>query len=388
MISLTQEQEIAVKKAKKWWKNKDRQIFEISGVAGSGKSTVLYYLVDELNIAHEDVLFVTFVGKAALVLARKGNNAKTIHSAIYNVVEVPKLDENGSPIIINNRTVTMMKFIKKESLPSNIKLIVIDEAGMVPENLALDILSFNIPVIALGDNNQLDPVFGERFFLEYPDAELTEPMRQSLDSPIIYLAQRAMHGKIIKKGKYGNNCYVIDKSMITDSMLINSDVVICNRNKTRAMLNDRIRYDILNIETEFPKIGEKLICTQNNWDLCIDDGIYLINGMIGYADNIYLETYDKRTLTIDFRPDFMETKYFKKIKIDYKNLVASHETRTNKRSFYNKFEYGYAITCHKSQGSEYDKVFIYDEQYGTSDFRKKILYTAITRAKEFLIIAV
>lgn len=387
-MELTDEQEEAIKKAKRWWQRQDKQTFEISGCAGSGKSTIVYYLIDELGIAHEDVLFVTYVGKAALVLAQKGNNAKTIHSAIYDVVEVPKIDENGRPVISNNRVVTVLEFVKKDHLPNNIRLIVVDEAGMVPEKLAVDILSFNIPVIALGDNNQLDPVFGQRLFLEHPDTQLTKPMRQALDSPIIYLAQRAMQGKPIKLGKYGNNCFVIDKSMITDNMLMKSDVVICTRNKTRAELNDHIRHNILKIDSEAPRIGEKLMCTQNNWNRSIGNGIYLINGMMGTVRNVYLDTYNGRSLTIDFQPDFVTDEYFKKVKIDYNNLIAKPEDRTNKRSFYDKFEYGYAATCHKMQGSEVDKAFIYDEPYGTSDFRRKVLYTAITRAKQSLILAI
>lgn len=387
-MEFTDEQEAAIIKAKRWWKTQDKQTFEISGCAGSGKSTIVYYLIDELNINHDDVLFITFVGKAALVLAQKGNNAKTIHSAIYDAIDVPKLDENGKFITVNNRVLTTVEFVKKEKLPNNIRLIVVDEAGMVPEKLALDILSFDIPVIALGDNNQLDPVFGNRFFLMKPDATLTKPMRQALDSPIIYLAQRAMHGKNIKIGKYGNNCYVIDKSMVTDNMLINSDIVICGRNKTRAELNDHIRHNVLKIDDPSPKVGEKLMCTQNNWNRSIGDGIYLINGMIGYVENVYLNTYNGRTLTIDFRPDFIKDEYFKKVKVDYANLIAKPENRLSKRSFYDKFEYGYAATSYKVQGSEFNKVFIYSEPYGTADFRCRELYTQITRAKKFLILAI
>ena len=91
-------------------------------------------------------------------------------------------------------------------------------------------------------------------------------MRQALDSPIIYLAHRAMNGKFIRPGKYGNSCYVINKDMITDNMLVKSDVVICSRNLTRYNLNQHIRHDILKIDTDTPRVGEKLICRQNNWN--------------------------------------------------------------------------------------------------------------------------
>lgn len=387
-FELTIEQKQALKVTKEWWNTQNKQVWEISGAAGTGKTTIVYHLIDEIGLKKENVLFMAYVGKATLALARKGNYAQTIHSTIYDVTEVPKTDEFGQEIIKNNRVLTRFGFVKKESLPPNIQLLVVDEAAMVSKEIAADILSFNIPVIALGDRNQLDPVFGEPYFLRYPDVVLTEPMRQSLDSPIIYLSQLAMKGKYIKKQKYGDNCYVIDKSMITDDMLIKSDVVICGRNRTRDIINRHVRENIMKINKEYPISGEKLICRQNNWSKKIDDNIFLINGMVGYVENVYLETYNGRSIAIDFRPDFIDNEYFSRLVVDYKYLVGSYEYKlSSQRSFYNKFEYAYAISVHLSQGSEWNTVLVIDENYGTADFRKKSLYTAITRAKKKLIIA-
>lgn len=389
-FELTNQQKDALQKTKQWWKNQNKQVWEISGAAGTGKTTIVYYLINEINLKKENVLFMAYIGKATLALARKGNYAQTIHSTIYDIIEVPKVTDDGELITKNNRVVTRPEFCRKESLPKNIQLLVVDEAAMVSEQIALDILSFGLPVIALGDRNQLDPVFGTPFFLKHPDVVLTEPMRQSLDSPIIHLSQLAMNGKYIQKGKYGNSCFVIDKSMITDKMLTKSDVVICGRNKTRDMINRHVRHNILKIDKEYPIIGDKMICRQNNWNRYIDDNIFLINGMVGFVENVYLETYNGRSLAIDFRPDFMDFEYFKKLVIDYKFLTDSYDSKmtNNKRSFYNKFEYAYAISVHLSQGSEWDTVLIYDEDYGTAEYRKKSLYTAITRAKKNLILAI
>lgn len=390
-FELTEQQKDAVKKTKQWWLSGNKQVWEISGAAGTGKTTIVYYLINEINLKKENVLFMAYVGKATLALARKGNYAQTIHSTIYDIVDIPKVSDDGEPITQFNRSVTRIGFVKKEALPPNIKLLVVDEAAMVSKQIAMDILSFGLPVIALGDRNQLDPVFGESFFLKHPDVVLTEPMRQALDSPIIYLSQLAMKGKYIQKGNYGNNCFVIDKSDITDRMLTESDVVLCGRNRTRELLNNYVRHDIFKINKEYPVIGEKLICRQNNWRCKIQDNIFLINGMVGYVENTYLETYNKHSISIDFRPDFVnDNNYFRKIPIDYKFLIDTYENKINssKRSIYNKFEFAYAISIHLSQGSEWDTVFIYNEDYGTFEFRKKMLYTAITRAKKNLILAV
>lgn len=387
-FELTEQQKDALIRTKNWWLKRDKPVWEISGAAGTGKTTIVYHLIKEIGLLHNEVLFVAYVGKATLALSRKGNLAKTIHSAIYDMVDIPELDANGKPILVEGRPRTTITFMKKDRLPSQIKLIVVDEAAMVSEKMAFDILSYGIPVIALGDRNQLDPVFGTPYFLRKPDVILTEPMRQSLDSPILYLAGKAMRGEYIKKGQYGN-CYVIDKEMITDDMVLGADCVICGRNTTRDKINRHIRHDVMKYKTEYPVIGEKLICRQNNWKLKIDDNIFLINGMVGYMENIYLESYNGRSIEIDFRPDFMEDEMFTRVEMDYRHItekLGSLYTKT--RSYYNKFEYAYAISTHLSQGSEWDNVLVYDEACGTADYRKKSLYTAITRAKKQLILAI
>lgn len=387
----TEEQQDGLIRTQKWFKSQYKQVWEISGIAGSGKTTLVYHLIQELKLNMEDVAFVAYIGKAALALCRKGTPAKTIHSFIYNITEEPKVDEDGNPILDDDlgKIQYKMKFVKKEQLPPNIKLIVVDEGAMVSKQIADDLMSYDIPIIVLGDRNQLPPVFGESVFLLDPDVNLTKPMRQALDSPIIYLAQQAMHGRYIQYGKYGNNCYVIPKSMITNKMLTESDVVICGRNKTRDELNRKVREDILGIHSECPVIGDKMICRQNNWTEYIGDNIFLINGLIGYVESINRESYNKSSIEIDFRPEFMETECFNNIKIDYKYLISSYEEKQKyARCFFNKFEYAYAITCHLSQGSQYDNVFVYDERIGTQEYYKQWLYTAITRASNSLILAI
>ena len=117
-------------------------------------------------------------------------------------------------------------FVKVDQLPENIKLIVVDEGGMIPETMGNDILSFGLPVLVLGDKHQLPPVMGRPIFLTKPDAFLTEIMRQQKDSPIIYLSQLAMYGIEIPYGTYGE-CRVIRKHELTDEDLASSEMIIC-----------------------------------------------------------------------------------------------------------------------------------------------------------------
>lgn len=387
----TEEQLDGLIRTEKWYRTMNKQVWEISGIAGSGKTTMVYHLINKLGIKLYDVAFVAYVGKATLALCRKGTPAKTIHSFIYELVEEPKRTKDGDIVVDDElgKTVFAPKFVKKESLPKNIKLIVVDEGAMVSKPIADDLKSYGIPIIVLGDRNQLPPVTGESVFLINPDVNLTKPMRQSLDSPIIYLAQRAIEGKTIQYGKYGDTCFVIPKDMVKDSMMLKSDVTICAKNSTREIINNRVRHDILKINTDSPVVGDKMICRQNNWTKCIAENIFLINGLIGYVERIDRESYDTRKLNIDFRPEFLKDECFNNIALDYRYLMAPYEVkRKTPRTFYNKFEYAYAITCHLSQGSEYDSVFVYDERVGTFEYYKQWLYTAITRSSNSLIIAI
>lgn len=391
MLELNGQQLDAVKKGKKWFQTIPKQVFEIAGFAGTGKSTIVDIIIQECGLDMAEVLFTALVGKAAMVLAMKGLPAKTIHATFYDCIDVPKRNKDGEVIMIDGRIVYTKSFRKKKKLPDGIKLIVIDEASMVNKQLKDDILSFNVPVIALGDLHQLPPVIGDPVFLIKPDVVLTTIMRQKEDNPIIYLASKARLGlwDEIKYGNYGGKCLVCSKHDLKEykSLLKNADVVICARNATRGLLNEYIRHDVFGIESKDLVIGDKMICRQNNWNESLGENIFLINGMLGYIDDIDLESFNGRSINIDFRPEFMTDKWFSNLPIDYKYINMPYALKKKYFTYFNKFEFGYAITCHLSQGSQYDKVVVYDERMGDNEFYSKWLYTAITRAIDKLVIA-
>lgn len=392
-IILNDQQEECIKLATSWYrKASSKQTFEISGPAGSGKTTIVKAIIDNLGIKMEDVLFVAYVGKAALQLRRGGVNGKTIHSTFYDVVFEPVLDENRKPIIRKGRVITRPTFVKKPKIPSNIKLIVIDEGPMVNETFGMDIESFGIPAIVLGDLQQLPPVIGQTHYLIRPDYVLTKIMRQAEGNPIIYLSQLASRGEPIPYGKYGDKCYVIPKDMVTDSMMKNADMVLTPTNSLRTSINRHIRENILHIDSELPIEGEKIICRKNNWNRIIGEDLCLVNGMVGYIDSVDKSTFNRNTINIGFRPDFEEYNCFNNVKIDYKTLMGSLQTINGKYekgfSMYDMFEFGNAITVHLSQGSQADNVLFLSEPFGHSkDMQCKLNYTGITRAKEGLILS-
>lgn len=392
-IILNEQQDECVKKAVDWYKKvSSKQTFEISGPAGSGKTTIVRTIIQELGLNIEDVLFVAYVGKAALQLTRSGVNGRTIHSTFYNIDFVPVKDEDGNVVIRNGRVVSRPEFVKKDKIPDNIKLIVIDEAPMVNETFGVDIESFGIPIICLGDLQQLPPVIGGSKYLIRPDYVITKVMRQAEGNPIIYLSQLASRGEPIPYGKYGDKCYVIPKDKINDSMLLGADMILTPTNTTRFRYNKYIREDLRRINSELPIEGEKLICRKNNRNRIVGDGVYLVNGMLGYVTRVDKSSYNGKTLDISFSPDFDEALEFNNVRLDYKTLINSVQDNNEKYqkgySMYDMFEFGDVITVHLSQGSQAENVLFISEPFGgRRDIQNKLIYTGITRAREGLIFA-
>ncbi|MHB1418068.1 MAG: ATP-dependent DNA helicase [Bacillota bacterium] len=378
-IPLTAQQRSALSKTTAWYRKGNDQVFTISGYAGTGKSTLVYTAVKELNLKSSSVAFATLTGKAALVLTIKGNPACTLHSLIYDYQE-----DNATKELI---------FVKKESLPPGLKILVVDEISMVPKDILEDLKSYGIRILALGDEGQLPPIGESNGLLDNPDVFLSEIHRQAADNPIIHLSMLAREGKKIPYGKYGKTAAVISKSRASIDLLLKADQVLCGLNATRQQLNQAMR-DKLGFRGPLPQQGDKIICTRNKWGQKInvagivegkDIPINLVNGMVGYrVDDGSTVQEKERLFTMSFQPEFVSPEYlFVDLPCDFQDF------RTFPEKIYRKeekkvchFDFGNAITVHKSQGSQWDNVIVWDEKMRDHG---RWLYTAVTRAAERLI---
>lgn len=385
-IILNQEQEDALCKLIHWWKHErhTKQTFEISGAAGTGKTTLIRYLIKEINLSDNQVQFMAYVGKATLAMRMNGINATTIHKAItYSIKE--KVMEGDHQLVIDGRPQWQSKFYPVDKLPEDIKLIVVDEGSMVPEYMAKWLLKYKVPMIILGDLNQLPPVMGSAYFLRKPDAILNQIMRQSDESPIPYIAQYAIRGMtstFVKDMNIDNKVIIKNHNDLTDDEIVDCDVYLCRTNNERDSVNKYVRNEIHKITAPYPIIGDKVICRENNWSESIKDDIYLTNGMVGYIDDIDLEGITSKKMTVDFRPEFLKNDVFRNLEIDRVYMRLSPEYKRKYFSNLNKFEYAYAITCHLAQGSQYNSVLVDASSiYGLNAlYNRQWLYTAITRA--------
>ena len=385
---LTDEQQSLVKDCYDWFYNRNDLVFEYAGGPGTGKSFVLNFIIKYLGINIKNIAPMAYTGAAAVNMRTKGLlNAGTIHSWIYHTSVTQKKDKDGKYIVDEyfNRPKETLDFIPKLKL-KHIKLIIIDEAYMVPIEMKQDIEQFGIKILACGDWNQLPPVNSTPAYLNNPDSVrlLTKTMRQAEGSSIVKLAYNVLNGFPISNGYYGD-VLVINEDELTDQMILSSDVVICSKNSTREFYNNKIR-KLYGFNSPTPQYGERVICRSNNKDEIVDD-INLANGLIGSVANFPdVSGFDGKTFKMLFKPDLLNNAF--DIKVSYKYFTAPYQQKDMlKNDRYlegEKFEFGYAITAHLSQGSQFNNVIVIDEpMFG--NINNRLAYVAITRAKHRLI---
>jgi len=373
-IILETSQRQAVDAVEKWFKttSKRHERFVLAGLAGTGKTTIVKCIIEELKLEKDEVAFCAYTGKAAMVLTHKGTPATTMHKLMYDCEEDPETKE--------------MKFFKKDMLDSCLKLIVVDEASMVGKEMQADLESYGIPVLYVGDHGQLPPV-GEGYnnLMLSPSITLEKIHRQAEGNPIIFLAKLARLGAKIPYKAFGDKCIKLSASECTGTMLLASDQILCGKNETRKKLNLRIRA-LSGIQSPTVAQKDRIICLRNNWNKGY------INGMTGQVISLYdfdtkacsEKDYWKYTgsKAMTFRDDMGEVY----TNVPYDPAIFSGGQPDMRNRTIECFDYAYAITVHKSQGSQYLCPIVYEEYLGNADFHKKWLYTAVTRAADGLII--
>lgn len=398
-MTFSPQQDAAMAEVQDWLLMRDRPVFRLFGYAGTGKTTIAKSLTHTVN---GRVAFAAFTGKAASVMKRKGcHGASTIHQLIYT-----PLDDDEEKIASTRQSImdstdpierTQLKRVLDELLKpkfglngnsgGRFKLIVIDECSMVNEVIGNDLLRLKIPILVLGDPAQLPPVDGGGFFTDHvPDVLLDQIHRQAEGSGILQLATKVRMRKasMVDIGTFGDeeSCVLSKATFEQYGNPLAFDQVLVGTHKTRRIWNNKIR-TLLGRSGFEPVPGDKLVCLRN------DHNAKIMNGELWTCVECVGIDADTMTLTIENEDQPGKPKTVTAIRHYFQGRDEELKLRPVAGA---RFDFGYALTVHKAQGSQWDSVLLINEANAfrrpeSPDTPWRWLYTGITRAAKRLVVA-
>lgn len=422
---------------------KPNPTYILRGYAGTGKTTLVSTLVKVLPQIGMGFVLMAPTGRAAKVISTYSqHHATTIHKRIYQVMTYP----DGST-----------KVGRAENKSKN-TLFIIDEASMIGEqrefgasSLLDDVMEYvfsgdNCRLLLIGDTAQLPPVgcdgspaldcdnLRSEFPVTIADFELTEVMRQALESGILYNATHLR--ELLAENQYEYHLPIFYIQPFSDTIKIEPEtfqellykafdmghntetIIICKSNKRANLFNQAIRSRILNIEGEIAT-GDRLMIVKNNyyWANGCQAISFIANGdmaeirKISHYEEMYGFHFADVELSFTDYPDEpnLEVKIIlealnsdspslteeesqrlrQAVEEDYMDIPNRRERykEMRKNPWFNALQvkFAYALTCHKTQGGQWEAVFI-DSSLNLKDILEKEdlrwLYTAVTRAQK------
>lgn len=380
----------------------------LGGYAGTGKTTLLGYLAKALNdlCGRElNIVFASYTGKAVSVLRRKlppGSNAMTLHRLLYRPRQITVCVDSGEPgpllppddwhcgehrsLSEPCETKRVLDFSPNPNPLEGVDLVVVDEASMVSEQIWQDLTKWGVPVLAVGDHGQLPPIRSDFNLMSKPIIRLEQILRQAEGNPIIKMATMARKDGHIPLGDYGQNCLKLplfkQSSVIPKLKPAKGDIALCAKNNTRNTLNDRLRNLMLGAARGAdPVPGDIVICLRNNYEA----GVF--NGMRGRVVSYQPPSADDPYAIFRTPSAVAEVELFDE-DYAYRGEIAAEQFRqpktlADKPRSLGLWDYGYAMTVHKAQGSQADRVLVIEESLPHTD-HARWLYTAVTRAARSL----
>lgn len=364
-IEFSEDQQQVLKAVDEWF-NTSEQTLTFGGYAGTGKTT----LIKELARTFNRIAVVAFTGKAVSVLRRKGvRQAETLHSLMYQPVGE---DEEGDPIFTRRQTLARYYSDGYEYAPEP-DLVIVDEASMINERMHNDLEILARKILYVGDHGQLQPIGYDPGLMCDPTLRLEQIHRQAEGSAILQYAHHL---------RQGNDPFDWTKPSPESDVQISNrwpdnlhefDTVLVGFNGTRHYLNKVIR-EARGFEGVLPQRGETLICLANNAHFGIFNGLQVtVNDC---------EQRDEETAYLRFT-DF--SGFDRQVPIYLPQLGTSEKFQREEliRENLGLFDWGYVLTCHKAQGSEWDNVCVIESIHkGWNEARWR--YTAATRAAKKL----
>jgi exodeoxyribonuclease-5 len=401
-MELTLDQDNAIKAIGRWMGQKGEWFFYLGGYAGTGKTTLMHHFINSL--ASEPTCLAP-TGKAASVLQKRLDNAvvTTIHSALYKPVvpDITKLERLEAELLKDSSNGKLIAEIREEKrrlarLKINFSdnedhaitpnsLVIVDEASMVTNKMMKDLKATGAKVLFVGDPGQLPPVGDPGYFTKNkPDAMLSQVMRQALDNPIVALSMSIRKGENISSNISNEHIQRRHKDGFDIAELGRYDQVLTGKNAIRRKINRIIRKQMGLGEAKMPQKGERLICLKNmhKFDNFFVNGVQCTSTSDSDVDN-----QGNWIIDLLYEGDAMNAVpyYHFPFEVHY-NYMAEEDPWPARKNLV-ELDYSYAVTVHKSQGSEWPTVALVDDHLMEEQpgFRKRWLYTAVTRAKQKLL---
>lgn len=423
------------------------RVFLLKGFAGTGKTTIIGTLVNNLGVCKLKAVMMAPTGRAAKVMSNYSKTrAYTIHKKIY----VPKKQKGGN-----------MKFVLAPNKHRN-TVFLVDEASMIPDtptdsktfgngSLLDDLMQFvssghNCKLILIGDTAQLPPVRLElspaldadkislNYNVDVVGLELNEVVRQEENSGI--LASATQLREQLQSGFYDRFQFDIhgyrDIVRLVDGYEIQEAIeqsyhengkeetaLIVRSNKRANLYNGNVRSQILYLENELA-VGDYMMVVKNNYFWLEPNSVagFIANGdiieileiyalkelygfkfaevnvqLVDYPDQgsfetvLMLDTIQSNTPSLSYEDG---NRLYHEIMKDYEDETSKYKKflKTKNNKYFNSLQvkFSYAITCHKSQGGQWNTVFV-EQPYlphGPDKEYLRWLYTAVTRAKKQL----
>ncbi len=392
-IQLGPQQAEAEAKIMAWLDDSEDPFFTLAGFAGTGKTTLSRKLAANLG---NNVTFGAFTGKAVSILREKGcPNVDTIHALLYKPVghdrtklaalkaQLDAAEGQGDIFTaggLRHELERMAKEMRRPKFELNSEsmggdVLFVDEYSMLPNEIVADLRKKYRKILFMGDPFQLPPVKGSCNLA--PNFFLTEIHRQALESAIVRLSKDIRENNAFSYGDYGDLLY-IPADQATNEMYLQADQVIVGRNGTRNGFNQWYRNE-RGFMSPFPVAGEKLICLKNN------KKAQIFNGMICNATTDAIKAQPHHTSYL-LQIDAPTAPGYETLRVWEGDVMGKGDDYDwhdwNMKSL-DRFDFAHAITCHKSQGSEFKNCLVFNEPVGNDDeMRRRWIYTAITRGKE------
>jgi exodeoxyribonuclease-5 len=372
-IELTNEQADVVDDIRDWfWRLQHRrgtdQCITVGGLAGTGKTTLANMLPERLEIARHKVAYCAYTGKAASRL----NGGSTIHRLIYKPREqhcekCPKFIDKE--LVCHGDCADCTTHWDRIDQLSGLDLVIVDEASMVDYRIFEDLTSFGVPVVWIGDHGQLPPIWGTFNLMADPQLRLETIHRQLADSPILKLAMQARRNGRVPFGFHGPG---VLKRHRNGHYPLFADLLLCGRNNTRVALNAAARAE-RGFPEDRPVAGDRVVCLRNNHDL----GVY--NGITARVTACTEDPEDVECWKLSVELDGPERERI--TDMVWRGQFGQLKTLADAPRGVGLWDYGYALTVHKAQGSEAERVVLLEQP--VTDPRRW-LYTGITRARRSL----